>query len=302
MPISRKIYSIALFGLLGVAVAAANASAETANPTGKTTEQSASSTSTTAQALENVSLKGKVLETMNASGYTYLLIDSQKGKVWAAIPETTIAIGQEVVSAPGMVMLDFTSKTLNRSFAQIVFSPGLETDAADAAKSAAAPQPAQKQTGTSSFADALAAETAPGSSAAMGAAAGDEQVMGQQNSGGSAGAIAPAAAVQVDKATGSNSYTVGEIFGQPKELSGKTVRVRGKVVKNSRMIMGKNWLHLQDGTGEPDKKQHDLVVTTMADATEGEIVTVEGVVAANRDFGAGYNYQVLIENAKVEKQ
>ena len=85
MPISRKIYSIALFGLLGVAVAAANASAETANPTGKTTEQSASSTSTTAQAIENVSLKGKVLETMNASGYTYLLIDSQKGKVWAAI-------------------------------------------------------------------------------------------------------------------------------------------------------------------------------------------------------------------------
>ena len=80
------------------------------------------------------------------------------------------------------------------------------------------------------------------------------------------------------------------------------MRVRGKVVKNSRMIMGKNWLHLQDGTGEPDKKQHDLVVTTMADATEGEIVTVEGVVAANRDFGAGYNYQVLIENAKVEKQ
>lgn len=313
MRISRKMYSITLFSLLGVAALAANVAAESANPAGKAAAQAVpsatSATSTAAaQALEGVSLKGKVVETMNASGYTYLLIDSQKGKVWVAIPETTVAPGQEVVSAPGMVMRDFTSKTLNRSFAQIIFSPGLETQAKDAADTAAAPQPAQspqsppKAEIKSSFADALAAESAPVGTAAHGVHAGDEQVMGQQNSSGSAGAIVPAAKVKVDKAAGSNGYTVGELFNKAKELSGKTVQVRGQVVKNSRMIMGKNWLHLQDGTGDPTKKEHDLVVTTLADASEGDIVTVEGVVAADRDFGAGYNYQVLIENAKVEKK
>ena len=95
---------------------------------------------------------------------------------------------------------------------------------------------------------------------------------------------------------------MGDVFTQAKELNGKTVRVRGQVVKNSRMIMGKNWLHLQDGSGDAAKKQHDLVVTTLADAAEGDIVTVEGIVAAERDFGAGYSYPVLIENAKVEQQ
>ena len=302
MYISKKVYSLALFGLLGAAAFTVNAAAEGVSPAGKTAEQAApaASATATAQALEGVSLKGKVVETMNASGYTYLLIDSQQGKLWVAIPEAQVAVGQEVTSAPGMVMRDFSSKTLNRSFAQIIFSPGLETDAAPA--KAAAAQPAPKEAGSSSFADALAAESTPASGAAMGAAAGNEQVMGQKSSGGSAGAIVPAAKVKVDKATGSNSYTVGDVFTQAQELNGKTVRVRGQVVKNSRMIMGKNWLHLQDGSGDAAKKQHDLVVTTLADAAEGDIVTVEGIVAAERDFGAGYSYPVLIENAKVEQQ
>ncbi|MDO5675013.1 MAG: OB-fold nucleic acid binding domain-containing protein [bacterium] len=307
MRISKKVYPVALFGLLGMAAFVANAAAESASPAVKAAEKTApaagAGANSAAQALEGVSLKGKVVETMNAGGYTYLLVDSREGKVWVAIPETTVAAGQEVVSAPGMVMRDFTSKTLNRSFAQIIFAPGLETGSAAAQPAPqTATQPATAQAGKSSFADALAAETTPGSGVAMGTNAGDEQVMGQQNSSGSAGAVVPAAKVQVDKATGSNSYTVGEIFGQAKELSGKTVRVRGQVVKNSRMIMGKNWLHLQDGTGDQAKNRHDLVVTTMADAAEGDIVTVEGVVAADRDFGAGYNYQVLVENAEVEQK
>ena len=72
-------------------------------------------------------------------------------------------------------------------------------------------------------------------------------------------------------------------------------------MKNSRMIMGKNWVHLQDGTGDAAKQQHDLVVTTKDDPKDGDIVTMEGTVAANKDFGAGYVYKVIIEDAKVEK-
>jgi len=107
--------------------------------------------------------------------------------------------------------------------------------------------------------------------------------------------------VNVNKATGPNSYSVAECFEQAKELNAKTIRVRGKVMKVSRMIMGKNWVHIQDGTGNPLNNQHDLVVTTEEDPADGTVVTAEGVLSANRDFGAGYKYEVIIENAKVEK-
>ena len=63
--------------------------------------------------------------------------------------------------------------------------------------------------------------------------------------------------------------------------------------------MGKNWIHIQDGTGDPQKNTHDLVVTTDGMAEKGEVVTIEGVVAANKDFGSGYKYEVIIEDAKV---
>jgi aspartyl/asparaginyl-tRNA synthetase len=94
---------------------------------------------------------------------------------------------------------------------------------------------------------------------------------------------------------------VGECFEQAKNLNSKTVRVRGKVMKVSRMIMGKNWLHIQDGTGNPLKNEHDLVVTTADEPAVDAVVTVEGTLNANRDFGAGYKYEVIIEDAKVEK-
>jgi hypothetical protein len=130
--------------------------------------------------------------------------------------------------------------------------------------------------------------------------ANEDALMG--DSPGSTGAIVPSAHVQIEKATGDNSFSVGECFEQAEALHNTTVRVRGKVVKISRMIMGKNWLHIQDGTGNPLHNQHDLVVTTLEDPGEGmSVVTVEGVLKAERDFGAGYRYEAIIEDARIEK-
>ena len=295
---NKKIYAIPLLTLLGASVCAVSAMAEGPSPAAN----QAAPAATNAHPLDNIALQGKVLETMNAGGYTYLQLDSQKGKVWVAIPETKVNVGEEVSSAPGMVMRDFASKTLKRNFESIVFSPGLGAVAATA-KVATAEQAAQKQTGSSNFSDALAAEAnSDASGTAHSGQAEEGPVMGQNSSPGSAGAVVPSAAVKVEKASGDNGYSVGEIFTQATALDGKTVRVRAKIVKNSRMIMGKNWLHLQDGSGDPAKNQHDLVATTTEEATEGDVVTVQGIVAADRDFGAGYHYQVLLENAKVEKQ
>ncbi len=122
-----------------------------------------------------------------------------------------------------------------------------------------------------------------------------------QLSGGSAAARAPYAEVKVAKATGKDAYSVAEIFANSKKLNGKTVRVRGKVVRYNPAIMGKNWIHIQDGTGDPMHNTHDLVATSTETAKVGEVITVEGKLAANKDFGAGYTYAAIIEGAKVIK-
>ena len=91
--------------------------------------------------------------------------------------------------------------------------------------------------------------------------------------------------------------TVAEIFAQKKNLAGTQVLIRGKVVKFLPEIMGKNWLHLQDGSGS--EGTNDLTVTTDGTAKVGDLVVVSGKVSVNRDFGYGYTYEVILEDAEV---
>jgi hypothetical protein len=101
----------------------------------------------------------------------------------------------------------------------------------------------------------------------------------------------------VAKAKGAGAKTVSEVYSQKKKLKGKQVRVRGTVVKFSSGILGKNWVHLQDGSGSKDKGTHDILATTSKEFEVGEVVTIKGLVALDRDFGSGYKYGVLIEKA-----
>lgn len=94
-------------------------------------------------------------------------------------------------------------------------------------------------------------------------------------------------------------YTVAQIFEQGAELSGSEIAVRGRVIKFNPRIMGRNWVHLQDGTAGPGGA-NDLVVTTAADVEEGAIVLVRGRVVTDKDFGSGYRFDVLIEEATLE--
>ncbi|MGV1100253.1 DNA-binding protein [Thiovibrio sp. JS02] len=114
-----------------------------------------------------------------------------------------------------------------------------------------------------------------------------------------AGASAPAAAIKVSRAEGPDAYTIGEIFEKRESLANKPVAVQAKVVKVSRGIMGKNWLHLQDGTGSAAARSNDLVVTTDSVPEVGAVVTIKGNLSLDRDFGAGYRYAVIIEGAEV---
>jgi hydrogenase maturation factor len=78
-----------------------------------------------AAANQAVAIKGTVVETMNASGYTYVCVESGGQKQWAAVPATEVKVGDSVEVAPGMVMHNFNSKALKRTFDSIVFSGGL---------------------------------------------------------------------------------------------------------------------------------------------------------------------------------
>lgn len=100
----------------------------------------------------------------------------------------------------------------------------------------------------------------------------------------------------VEKAEG--GQTVAEVFADRDQFQGKTVVIRGKVVKVNADIMGKNWLHVRDGSGE--EGTNDLTVTTTGVLPEvGDTVVVTGAVGLNRDFGMNYQYPVIIEDAAV---
>jgi len=210
-------------------------------------------------------ISGKVVETMNAGGYTYVCVAKNGAKTWVAVPEMKVTMGQELTFLPGSPMPNFTSKSLNRTFDSIIFSAGLA--------------PEQKPVGTKK---AKAAKT-------------DGMVMT-----GSAVVASPAESIKVEKASGANSYTVAEIYEKRAKLNKKIVVVKGKVVKVTAGIMGKNWIHVQDGTGDAKKGSHNLVVTMQDKPAVGDTVTVKGTVYKDKDFGSGYNYKVIMEEASVQ--
>ncbi len=222
-------------------------------------------------------ISGKVLESMDASVYTYMQLDMGYKKVWVAMPQAQVNVGDEVSVIYSMTMNNFESKTLGRTFDEVLFASGF------------APGSEPATTGGS---EATASFTEAVQSAGSNLAA----------TGGSGKAVVPFSELKIDKANGDNAYTVGELFQKKDELNGKTVKIRGKVVKVSKNIMGKNWVHLQDGTGNPMDNTHDLVVTTSEVPDMDDVITVSGVLEADKDFGAGYVYTVIMEDVAVSKE
>jgi hypothetical protein len=119
--------------------------------------------------------------------------------------------------------------------------------------------------------------------------------------GGATSAAIDAGDVKVAKAPGPDARTVAELHAQKASLKDKSVTVHGKVVKYNPGIMGKNWLHLRDGTGKSGV-DNDVTVTTQDPTAVGEVVTVKGKLAVDQDIGMGTPYPVLIQDAKLEKK
>ena len=207
------------------------------------------------------SVNGEVLETMDAAGFTYMRLKTRNGEVWAAVSRAPVKKGAEVTIENVMIMQNFESKSLKKTFPTIYLGN---------LKGAGA--------------------GAPGAGNEMAAA-----------HGGGAGTAVDTADIRVAKAKGANARTVAEIVTKGAELKDKPVLVRGKVVKYNSGIMGRNWIHLRDGSGSTAANTNDIVVMSADQAKVGDVVTVKGVVRADKDFGAGYAYKVLIEDATLQK-
>lgn len=210
-------------------------------------------------------ITGKVLEVLNSSGYTYLFLERPGGiKEWVAIPELYIKVGDEVELQGGVQMGEFTSKPLNKKFDQILFSGG-PTEKFDLKRKESAHKGVNMN------------EPAPGK---------------KKN----AGKIVEG--LKVEKAPGGNSYTIAEIMQKKAELQDKEIVVRGQVVKVSSGIMDRNWVHIKDASG--GNWENKLVVTTKDEPDLGAVVTATGVFHNNVDFGGGYFYEIIMENAAVK--
>ncbi len=103
-------------------------------------------------------------------------------------------------------------------------------------------------------------------------------------------------------AADAKAQTVAALNQNKATLAGKTISAQGKVVKVNNGIMGRNFVHVQDGTGDAATATNNLIVTSKQTAAVGDQVTVSGVVVVNRDFGAGYSYPLLIEEASITKK
>jgi hypothetical protein len=101
----------------------------------------------------------------------------------------------------------------------------------------------------------------------------------------------------IDVKPAAGGITISELAKNVSSYSNKNIIIRGQVTKFNPSIMGKNWVHIQDGTSEGDV--YDLTVTTNEKVKIGEIVTFEGKIALNKDFGAGYSYAIIMEEARI---
>lgn len=252
----KKFLTLTLAGLIAMSLATG-----CKEQTPKTTADTSKEAAPAADTQKSPSQSGKVTETMNAGGYTYVQVDTGKEKVWAAAPEFKVKVGDPVVIPEGMPMVNYHSKTLNRDF-DVVY-----------------------------FVNAIMVAGADGTTTSM------PQTMpeGHPAVGNNAAPAAPIDFKGITKPEG--GLTVAEVFAGKDKLADKDVIVRGKVVKFSPNIMGTNWMHIQDGTGE--KGTNDLVVTSSTPVKKGDTVLIKGKLTVAKDFGSGYYYDAIIQDANV---
>jgi len=210
---------------------------------------------------EAIGHTAKVLETMSSAGYTYIRVEEKDKTFWIALPQTPVKVGEQISFYEQMLMENFTSRTLNRTFDKILFVEGINKGAELPTNDQSRPSP-------------------------------NKQSPKQD--------INPPPNENLGKPVG--RYTVKEIFEKKAELVEKVIEIKGKVTKTSMQIMGRDWIHIEDGTGTSQENNSKIIFrTTQGGINIGDEVIAKGVLYLNKDFGYGYFYPLIVENAVFTK-
>ena len=207
------------------------------------------------------SRKIEVVEHMDGGGYTFLKANENGEEIWVAIRSMPVEVGDVFYFTSAMEMNNFESKSLNKTFESILFVDNVS-------------------------------KTPP--SAAMGNNSG---MPGMASSGSAMGKPKVEANPDINITPLADGYSIEAINKEKSSLAGKTVKVKGVVTKYNGSIMNRNWIHIQDGTSFGESI--DITVTTDQSTKVGDTVIIEGTVAVDKDFGAGYMYDVIVENASI---
>lgn len=261
----------------GLAVVVVLAGAACSAPPASTSATASASTSTPASAGRGAgsaagagTIRGAVAETMNSGGYTYARLTAAGKDTWIAGNEFPVTVGDQLTAAVDMPMENFRSRTLNRDFPIIYFVREVALNG-----------------------KALTTAAGGGSMPALAGSHGGGEAMAADEP------EEPALIAAVPAVPG--SVTIADVWAKRAALSGKPLVLRGQIVKVNLAIMGANWYHLQDGSGVVKDGTHDLVVTSAAELNAGDIVTVNGTLTTDKDFGAGYSYEAIVERADIRK-
>lgn len=194
-------------------------------------------------------------EMSDGGNYAYINVNENGNAYWMAIPNTEVKIGETYYYDGGMLMKDFESEHLNKTFDEIIFADGIRQTELPVKKEIKNPHENSNPVASSV-----------------------EEVKIEQPKGGT---------------------TLETIFSNKESLSGKSITVKGKVVKVNNGILEKNWVHIVDGTQFENKKS--LTVTTNELIKVGDTVTFKGKITIDKDFGYGYIYDILLEEGELIK-
>lgn len=201
----------------------------------------------------------EVSEVIQASGYTYLKVKESSEEKWMAVTKQDVQAGDVLYYDEAMPMTNFHSKDLDRTFDKIYFVNQIS-------KTPIMNHPAAGING-----------------------------MGNIKSSDHAGKIETGKKNNILLEKTAQEITIAQIYENKDNFSGKEIEIRGIVVKVNKGIMGKNWIHIQDGTESNGK--FDLTITTQEFAEVNDEVTFKGKIAVNKDFGSGYYYELIMEDA-----
>jgi hypothetical protein len=200
---------------------------------------------------------GTVAETTESGGYVYIKFEDGQ---WIAANSFPVSVGDKIEYSGAMVMTDFHSKSLDRTFDSILFVSQANPVGGDGAGHPAMPMEGH----------------------------GSQDMQIQK-------AAAVQSPVAGEIAALADGKTVAAIYAESGQLKDQVVSLNARVIKISKNIMGRNWITLQDGTGtESDNK---LLATSQEEVAPGDLVVVKGTVNTDIDLGYGYKYAVLLEEA-----